>query len=193
MKNLIFLSVVLLTGCANVLTQADIDAHDRSCDLRQHPELALVKGKIPLSNSEGKNVSLQMLTLDRTPTDSEKVAIIRTEELGQPCRQKSEDNRNKIAATMPELVSLASTSGSALKGNLAMLYLGKITYAQHNGNVQLIFNKYTEAATKIVSAYQQRQQAQAQAFTNIYLQEIMRQPTFTSCTALGNTINCNSR
>ena len=193
MKNLIFLSVVLLTGCATVLTQADIDAHDRSCDLRQQPDLALIKGKIPLSNSEAKNVSLQMLTLDTTPTDLEKVAILRTEELSQPCKQKSEENRNKIAATMPELVSLASTSASALKGNLAMLYLGKITYAQHNGNVQVIHNKYTETGTKIISAYQQRQQAQAQAFTQIYLQEILRQPTFTSCTAFGNTINCNSR
>jgi hypothetical protein len=184
--------VALMTGCAAV-TQQDLAETEKLCDLRGRTEVAVLLGKMPLSNAERNNMSLAMMALNQYPTENEKQAILKLDELSKPCETKAEQNSDKIGAMMPEISGVARNSRAALKANQAALYAGQITYGEYNKNVQFIVSRYMDTATQIVGAYQRRQQANAQALSQIYLQELMKQPTFTSCNAFGNTLNCSTR
>lgn len=145
-----------------------------------------------MSPNEFESLPLSMLTLEAFPTQDEKGAIDAYERAWEAiCRPAGDAFLNRYFSGMPELGSVVTSARAASKSVLADLYLGKQTFAQSNRQLQALYVSYRETIAKIAAAYQQRQQAQAAAFAQAYLNSLPRTST-TNCYGGGGFATCTT-
>lgn len=196
MKTFAFVLVVfttLLAGCAQQELRKDVQAHDEICDMKTHSDLANLNGLMPLNNAELKNISLKMLANNSIASDAEKESLEKYDAYMSPCISHSEQMIKKHFGSMPEVYGLHKVLQTGYKNNLSLLYTGKITYGEYNKNIDMMNAKWIEASTNIAALYQRRQQDAAREMGNIYLQQMLKQPSYTNCIGMGNTVNCTTR
>jgi hypothetical protein len=187
----VLISLLSLGGCV----QAQIASLRQRCNFENDARFEILRGKLPLSpGAVEAPPNLAELSNNSKPTPAEREAILELDSESSGCARDA----IKIASRVgnPSVVGLFSETALAKENLTKLLADGQITYSQYrNNSYQLLAN-----AQKALGEYQRAQQiADAQsgqaaaaqmAATTQALQAFNRQPSITTCSALGRGISC---
>ena len=185
--------VLLLASCV----QAQIADLRKRCDFTNDPRFELLRGKIPLSPTQAENPpTLAEISNKERPTASERAALFEYDGETSVCAQEA----LKIAsrAGSDSIVGLFRETRLANVNQIKLLADGQITYGQyHNNSYQLLAQAQQvlggyERAQQIANAASQQAAAAQLSSTTQALQAFNRQPSITTCNALGRSVSCVS-
>lgn len=195
-RRLLALILVLspLTGCV----QAQISALRKKCDFEDDQRFAVLRGKLPLSPSATETPpTLAELSNNAKPTPPERDAIFALDIEQSSCAQQAIGIASRSGNT--SIVGLFSETRLANQNLLKLLADGQITYGQFRGNsfqllasAQRTLGDY-ERAQQVADAHSQQAAAAQMMATSQALQVFNRQPSVTTCNALGTGISCVTR
>ena len=180
-----------LGGCV----QAQIASLRQRCDFENDPRFAVLRGKLPLSPSASESPpTLAELENKSKPTPAEREAIFALDSETSSCARDAIGIASR--AGNASIVGLFSETRLANQNLTKFLANGQITYSQYRSNsFQLLANAQKalgeyERAQQIANAHTQQAAAAQMAATTQALQAFNRQPSITTCNALGSSISC---
>jgi hypothetical protein len=191
---LLFVAALFVTSCV----RAQIADLRKRCDFTNDPRFEVLRGKFPLNPSENENPpTLAEISNNGHPTASERNALLQLDQEGSFCAREA---LNIIAANAPDTVVGLSREGRlAIVNQQKLLVEGQITYGQYRANsyqilarVQQIGGEYTRAQ-QIANATNQQAAAAQLSSSMQMLQAFNRQPTISTCNAIGSGVSCISR
>lgn len=188
------LSILLLGGCI----QAQIASLRQRCDFDNDARFEVLRGKIPLSPAAAESPpTLAELGNNSKPTVAERAAIFELDSETSVCRRDAIGIASRTGNA--SAVGLFSEVALAKQNLLKLLADGQITYRQYRTNsYQLLANAQKalgeyERAQQIANAQSQQAAAAQMSATTQMLQSFNRQPSITTCNALGSGISCVTR
>jgi hypothetical protein len=187
----LFLTLVSLGGCV----QAQIAALRQKCDFENDERFAVLRGKLPLSPSGVETPpTLAELSNNAKPSSTEREAIFAFDAEASNCAREAVGLASRSGNA--SIVGLFSEARLANQNLLKLLADGKITYSQYRSNsFQLLANAQKtlgeyERAQQIANAHSQQAAAAQMSATTQAFQAFNRQPSITTCNALGGGISC---
>ena len=187
----LFFVLLSLVGCV----QAQISALRKKCDFENDDRFVVLRGKLPLSPSASEAPpTLAELSNNAKPSPPEREAIFALDVETSGCAQQALGIASRTGNA--SLVGLFSETRLANQNLMKLLADGQITYGQYRSNsfqvlanAQKALGEY-ERAQQVADAQSQRAAAAQMAATSQALQAFNRQPSITTCNALGPSISC---
>jgi hypothetical protein len=186
-------AALFAAGCA----QQEIAGIHQRCDVSSDPRFASLRGKVPLSTTEGTtSPTVRQLDDNSKPTPEQREALLTLDEVWAPCRQAIAQYESRHFP--PDIVGLDREQQLAVTNLRRLLINGAISFGQYNNNRYQLYAQNQQIAGQIMRAQQMANAATAQAAAAQYsatlqaLQAFNRQPTVTTCNRLGNMISCSS-
>ena len=190
-RYVVILMLLTLAGCV----QAQIGALRKQCDFENDERFAILRGKITLSpDASEAPPTLAELSNNNKPTPAEREAIFALDVETSKCAQQALGIASRSGNA--SVVGLLSDVRLANLNLEKLLVDGQITYGQYRGNsFQLLANAQKalgdyERAQQIADAHSRQAAATQMAATSQAIQSFNRQPSITTCNALGAGISC---
>jgi hypothetical protein len=187
----LFLALVSLGGCV----QAQVAALRQKCDFESDERFVALRGKLPLSPSAVETPpTLAELSNNTRPSPTEREAIFALDAETSNCAREAIGLASRSGNA--SIVGLFSETRLANQNLMKLLTDGKITYGQYRSNsfqlqanAQKALGDY-ERAQQIANAHSQQAAAAQMSAATQALQAFNRQPSITTCNALGAGISC---
>jgi hypothetical protein len=193
-RPVMLLSILLLSGCV----QAQIASLRRRCDFDNDPRFEVLRGKLPLSPGANESPpTLIELSNNSRPTAAEREAIFAFDAETSICAREAIGIASRTGNA--SVVGLFSEVRLANQNLMKLLADGQITYSQYrNNSFQLLANAQKalgeyERAQQMANAQSQQAAASEMSATTQNLQAFNRQPSITTCNALGGSVSCITR
>jgi hypothetical protein len=187
----LLLALVTLGGCV----QAQVAALRKKCDFENDERFAVLRGKFPLSPGESESPpTLAELSNNTKPSPAEREAIFALDAETTNCAREAIGLASRSGNT--SVIGLFSETRLAKQNLTKLLADGKITYGQYRSNsFQLVASAQKalgdyERAQQIADAHSQQAAAAQMSAATQSLQAFNRQPSITTCNALGSGISC---
>jgi len=143
-------------------------------ELEDKPDLQILKSKVALNDV--RKQTLEMLSNNSRPTKAEKTALATWEAYVTECNKDSESFHKKYYA--PKLNALSEEFFTNLKGLLADLYSGKITFGTFAKSRATMYTAFIAKITEVseqIKAQNTEAQRRIDEFTNASAQQQAQQ------------------
>ncbi len=169
--NLVVIVLMIILPSIKVYAQQPVDPAI-ACfkELEDKPDLQILKSKVALSDV--RKQTLDMLSNNSKPTKADKTALQAWEAYVSDCNKDSEGFHKKYYA--PKLNALSEEFFTNLKGLLADLYSGKITYGAFAKARATLYTNFMANVTEVADQIKAKNEA-AQRHIDEYNNAIAQQ------------------
>ncbi|MBR2813371.1 MAG: hypothetical protein IKE60_01875 [Reyranella sp.] len=187
----------VVVGCAQQRTAQELAEIQQRCDVSADLRFSSLRGKVPLNSIEGTTPpTVRQIDDNSKPTPEQREALLTLDETWAPCRQAQIQYESRHYPA--DIVGLDRELQLAVTNLRRLLINGAISFGQFNNNRYQLYAQGQQIAGQIMRAQRMANAAAQQAAATQYsatlqaLQAFNRQPTVTTCSRLGNMINCSS-